>query len=184
MTKAKMFGTAAVALLLASCATAPAMQNVATMSDPVAKEAAYKQLQASAPTPIQGNAGKFMSPFTTDGVTAEWVTKAMKVQASGAIGEAAGNIVANQLLSNIPFAGMFAGKATKSLARSAAMNSIGGEEFLKSSSDLSFNSLQEMAAYMYAFHSSHAEYPQIVKATAAIYPDFSAVYASAYPQPG
>lgn len=183
MIKVKMLKVAAVALVLAGCATGPAMQNVATITDPVAKEAAYRQLQANAPAPIQGNAGKFMSPFTTDGVTAEWVTKAMKVQASGAIGEAAGQIAANQLLSNIPFAGMFAGKATKSLARSAAMKSIGGEEFLKSSSDLSFNSLQEMAAHMYAFHSSHAEYPQIVKATSAIYPDFSAVYVSAYPQP-
>lgn len=183
MNKSRTFVLALSVSLLAGCATAPAMQNVASISDPVAKEAAYQQLQAGAPKPLQGNSGQYMSPFTTDGVTAEWVTKAMKVQASGAIGEAAGQIAANQLLSNIPFAGMFAGKATKSLARSAAMNSIGGEAFLKSSSDLSFNSLQEMAAYMYAFHSSHAEYRQIVKATSAIYPDFAAVYASSYPQP-
>lgn len=176
-------GVAVPALLLAGCATMPAMQNVATVTDPVAREAAYKELQTNAPTPIEGNGGKYMSPFTTDGVTAEWVTKAMKVQASGAIGEAAGQIAANQLLSNIPFAGLFGGMASKSIARSAAMSSIGGEEFLRSSSDLSFNSLPDMAAYMYAFHSSHAEYPQIVKATAAIYPEFAGIYASGYPQP-
>lgn len=159
------------------------MQNVATVADPVAREMAYQQLQTNAPVPIEGNAGKYMSPFTTDGVTAEWVTKAMKVQASGAIGEAAGQVAANQLLSSVPFAGLFGGMASKSLARSAAMSSIGGEEFLKSSSDLSFNSLPDMAAYMYAFHSSHAEYRQIVKATGAIYPDFAGIYAGSYPQP-
>jgi hypothetical protein len=168
-------------LLLAGCATVPAAQNVAAIADPAAKAAAYAQLQAAAPKPLEGNGGAFMSPFTSDGVTAEWVTKAMKVQASGSLGQAAGQIAGEQLLSKIPFAGMFAGEATKSLARKAAMNSIGGEAFLKSSSDLSFNSLQEMAQYMYAFHSSHPEFPKIVKATAAIYPDFAQVYA-AYPQ--
>jgi hypothetical protein len=170
-------------LLLGGCATMPAQQNVATISDPAAKEAAYAQLQAAAPKPIAGNGGRYMSPFTTDGVTAEWVTKSMKVQASGQVGQAAGQIVGNQLLSKIPFAGMFAGEATKALARSAAMKSIGGEEFLKSSSDQSFDDLKAMAAYMYAFHSSHPEYARIVNATSAIYPDFQQVYLTSYPKP-
>jgi len=170
-------------LLLSACASGPAMQNVATISDPVARDAAYAQLQAAAPKPIEGNGGRYMSPFTSDGVTAEWVTKSMQVQSSGQIGQAAGQIVGDQLLSNIPFAGLFAGEATKSLARSAALKSIGGEEFLKSSSDLSFDELNAMAAYMYAYHSSHAEYGRIVSATAAIYPEFRDVYFTTYPQP-
>jgi hypothetical protein len=171
------------ASLVVGCATAPAMESVAAISDPIAKEAAYAQLQATAPKPLEGNEGKYMSPFTSDGVTAAWVTKSMQVQASGSIGQAAGQLAGDQLLSNIPFAGLFAGEATKSLARSAALRAIGGEEFLKSSSDLSFNSLQDMAAYMYAFHSSHAEYGKIVQATAAIYPEFKQIYAATYPQP-
>lgn len=171
------------ALLLSACASVPAVENVAAISDPGAKQIAYAKLQAVAPKPIDGTGGKFMSPFTSDGVTAEWVTKSMKVQASGSLGQAAGQIAGDQLLSKIPFAGMFAGEATKSVARSAALKSIGGEEFLKSSSDLSFNTLQEMASYMYAFHSSHAEYAKIIKATVAIYPEFQEVYAATYPQP-
>jgi hypothetical protein len=170
-----------VALLLTACSSGPGMTDVARISDPVAREAAVAQLQASAPKPIEGNGGIFMSPFTSDGVTADWVTKSMKVQASGDIAGAAGQIAADQLLSSIPFAGMFAGKATKALARSAAMKSIGGEAFLRSSSDLSFNTLDDMAKYMYAFHSQHPEYARIVKATTAIYPDFATAYA-AYPQ--
>lgn len=182
MKKIGIVALASLALLTAGCATAPAMQNVASISDPAAREAAYATLQASAPKPIEGNGGKFMSPFTSDGVTAGWVTKSMQVQASGQVGQAAGQVVAGQVLSKIPFAGMFAGEATKALARKIALDSIGGEEFLKSSSDLSFNSLEEMATYMYAFHSSHAEYGKVVSATAAIYPEFAEVYAR-YPKP-
>lgn len=172
----------AASLAIAGCASVPAVENVAKISDPAAKEAAYAKLQAEAPKPIEGNTGKYMSPFTSDGVTAEWVTKSMKVEASGQIGQAAGSIAAEHLLSNIPFAGMFAGDASKKLARAIALKSIGGEEFLKTTSDLSFDSLDDMAAYMYAFHSSHADYAKIVKATTAIYPDFAKAYAK-FPQP-
>lgn len=181
MKKLKLSAAVGMALMMSACASTGGMTDVARINDPVAREAAIAQLRAAAPKPLEGNGGAFMSPFTSDGVTAEWVTKAMKVQASGDIGGAVGQVAADQLLGNIPFAGLFAGKATKALARSAAMKSIGGEAFLKSSSDLSFNTLEDMAKYMYAFHSSHPEYARIVKATAAIYPDFATVYA-VYPQ--
>lgn len=177
----KLSATLSLALMMSACASTGGMTDVARIQDPTARETAIAQLQAAAPKPLEGNGGLFMSPFTSDGVTAEWVTKAMKVQASGDIGGAVGQVAADQLLSNIPFAGLFAGKATKALARSAAMKSIGGEAFLKSSSDLSFNTLDDMAKYMYAFHSGHPEYARIVKATAAIYPEFATVYA-VYPQ--
>jgi hypothetical protein len=180
--KTKLIVAVAASLMVAGCATAPSVENVAKISDPVAKEAAYAKLQAEAPKPIEGSSGKYMSPFTSDGVTAEWVTKSMKVEASGKIGQAAGTIAAEHLLSNVPFAGMFAGDASKKLARAMALKGIGGEEFLKSSSDLSFDSLDDMAKYMYAFHSSHEEYAKIVKATIAIYPDFAKAYAK-FPQP-
>lgn len=178
----KILTTSMVALLLAGCASGGGIENVATISDPVAKEAAYAKLQAEAPKPIEGNAGKFMSPFTSDGVTAEWVTKSMQVQASGSIGQAAGTLAAGELLKNVPFAGMFAGDAVKAGARALALKSIGGEEFLKTSSDLSFDSLDDMAKYMYAFHSSHSDYAKIVKATIAIYPGFEKAYAK-FPAP-
>lgn len=181
MKKLKLSAALSMALMMSACASTGGMTDVARIQDPAARENAIAQLRAAAPKPLEGTSGAFMSPFTSDGVTAEWVTKAMKVQASGDIGGAVGQVAADQLLSNIPFAGLFAGKATKALARSAAMKSIGGEAFLKSSSDLSFNTLDDMAKYMYAFHSSHPEYPRIVKATAAIYPDFANVYA-VYPQ--
>ena len=182
MSKFLSSATITALFLVSACASAPGIVNVAAISDPVQKEAALATLQAQAPKPIQGNGGAYMSPFTSDGVTAEWVTKSMKVQAMGQVGEAAGQIAGDQLLGSIPFAGLFAGHAMKGMARKQALNSIGGEAFLKSSSDQSFNSVEDMAANMYAFHALHPDYARIVRATIAIYPDFAAAYAS-YPQP-
>lgn len=184
MSKKTLLAAGAASLLLTACATATGPTDVTQISDPVQREAAIAALKASAPKPLEGNGGKFMSPFTSDGVTAEWVTKSMKVKASGQIGAAAGQIIGEQVAGNIPFIGGFLGKkAGQSLARSAALNAIGGEEFLKSSSDLSFDNLEDMAAYMYAHHAQHPEYAQIVAATGAIYPEFTNVYLTSRPQP-
>jgi hypothetical protein len=145
---------------------------------------AMQKAQATAAKPIEGNTGKFMSPFTSDGVTAEWVTKSMKVKAGGAIAGAAGEVAGQQLMSNIPFIGGFLGnKAGKSMGRAIALRSIGGEAFLKSSSDQSFGSLQDMADNVFAYHSDHPDYAAILEATYAIYPEFEAVYLAKYAKP-
>lgn len=143
-----------------------------------------QKAQATAAKPLDGTIGKYMSPFTSDGVTTEWVTKSMKVKAGGAIAGAAGEFAGQQLMSNIPFVGGFLGhRAGKSMGRAIALRSIGGEAFLKSSSDQSFDALPDMADNMFAFHSDHPDYAAILEATYAIYPDFEKVYLSKYPKP-
>ncbi|WP_395652289.1 hypothetical protein [Brevundimonas sp.] len=158
----------ALALVLSSCATmpmAPAMPVASTMISP---------------TPIEGTSGLYMSPFTSDGVTAGWITESMKVSVSGQAGAFIGQQAGQQLMSNIPlFGGMLGEAAGKQMGRQIALRAIGGEEFLKSSSDLSFNSLNDMAVFMYANYSTHPEYDKIVQATYAIYPDLQPVYLSA-----
>jgi hypothetical protein len=132
-----------------------------------------------APQPIEGTTGQYMSPFTSDGVTSGWVTQSMTVSASGQAGAVIGQLAGQKLLENLPFGGMLGEAAGKHLAREAALRAIGGEEYLKSSSDLSFNDLSAMAVYMYANHSGHAEYDKILRATYAIYPDLEGVYTQA-----
>jgi hypothetical protein len=175
--------TAANAVNAAAAASAP-ITAVAARGTPD---------QLASPKAIEGTTGKYMSPFTSDGVTAGWVTKAMGVKASGAVGSmvgsAAGNYAANkatnQMASMVPIPGMSflaqrAGKAAGEAAgRGMALQSIGGVEFLKSSTDLSFNSLQDMAIYMYVNHSTHPDYAKIVDATASIYPEFKTAYGPA-----
>lgn len=120
---------------------------------------------------IQGNTGKYMSPFTSDGVTAGWITKSMQVKASGQIGALAGQYAAQKALENIPFAGMFGKQIGEQAGRQVALQSIGGEAFLKSSSDLSFATAQDLADYVKANYADHAEIGKIMAATYAIYPD-------------
>ena len=56
------------------------------------------------------------------------------------------------------------------------MKSIGGEAFLKNTSDLSFNDGDALLVYVYAKYSTHAEFSKILDATYSIYPDLKERY--------
>ena len=69
------------------------------------------------------------------------------------------------------------GKKVGAMAgRSIALQSIGGETFIRSSTDLSFNSLSDMAVYIYVNYSANPDYQKVLEATYAIYPEFQTAY--------
>ncbi|MDO9249111.1 MAG: hypothetical protein Q7U11_21850, partial [Phenylobacterium sp.] len=72
--------------------------------------------------------------------------------------------------------GFLGKKAGAAMGRGIALKAIGGEEFLRASTDLSFDSLNDMALFMYVNHSANPEYQKILDATYAIYPDFQTAY--------
>ena len=125
---------------------------------------------------IQGTTGAYMSPFTSDGVTAGWVTKSMSAKASGQIGGAVGSYAAQKMMENIPFASMFGQQAGQAVGRAAALQAIGGEAYLKSSTDQSFSNLQDMAQYIKDNFSDRKDIGQIMESVYAIYPDLHPVY--------
>ena len=134
----------------------------------------------TAPAPIQGNSGQFMSPYTTDGVMAEWVDKSVNAKVGAAVGGAVGAYAGQKLAEQIPFfGGMIGQEVGESAGRAAALEMAGGEEFIKSSSDLSFNNLYELSVWMYVTHSSHAHYQDALDATFAIYPEMQQIYSTA-----
>jgi hypothetical protein len=49
-------------------------------------------------------------------------------------------------------------------------------DFICNSSDLSFNSPDDMAIYLYVKHSSHEHYQNALKASFGIYPEFEQRY--------
>ncbi len=121
---------------------------------------------------IEGNTGQYMSPFTSDGVAAGWVDKAVNAQMGGAIGAAAGAYAGQKALETVPFVGGFLGnKVGKAAGRSIALNAVGGEAYLRESSDLSFNDINEMARWLVYTHASHAKFAEIMKASYQIYPE-------------
>jgi phage tail tape-measure protein len=121
-----------------------------------------------------------MCPYTQDDVVALWVDKAVNAKAAASVGKAAGAYVGQKALEQIPFVGAFLGsKAGEAVGRKIAIEASGGWEYIKETSDLSFNSLEDMAVWLYATKSSNEHYPEVYKATCGIYPELQEVYYSA-----
>jgi hypothetical protein len=167
-----MSAVLAGAVLLTGCAA----------TDPASSQAAAPAAaNLPVPEPIYGNTGQYFSPFTEDGTVTPWVEKALTASAGAGIGNAAGAYLGQKALENVPFVGGFlGGMAGKAAGREIALNVVGGWEYVKETSDLSFNSLEDMARYMAAKNSAHPQYADVLKATNGIYPDLMQAMASAY----
>ncbi|MFK5986570.1 MAG: hypothetical protein QM479_14265 [Pseudomonadota bacterium] len=132
------------------------------------------------PEPIYGNSGEFMSPYTEDEVLADWVDKAINAKAGAQVGAAVGAYAGAKALEMVPFVGGMIGKyAGEQIGRQIAISASGGMEYITSSSDLSFNSLDKLSVYLYAKFSTHAHYQDALAATMEIYPDLKKIYQSA-----
>jgi len=150
--------TVLAALLLAACAT-PGPQLAAPT-------------QLIAPAPIAGNTGKYMSPFTEDGTVAPWVEKGRAASAGSSVGAFAGAEAGKHLASAIPFVGGFIGQTIGEKAgRAIALEMVGGEENIRNTSDMSFNTVDDLAVYMYVKNSSHKDYAEVLHLTQQIYPE-------------
>ncbi len=127
---------------------------------------------SAAPEPIYGNTGKYMSPFTEDGTIAPWVEKSMAAAAGAGLGGAVGAYAGQKALEQVPFfGGLLGSMAGKAAGREIALSAAGGWDFIRANSDLSFNSLDDMARYLQAHHASHPQYAEVLKATYEIYPE-------------
>ena len=134
----------------------------------------------AAPMPIADNSGKYMCPFTQDEVVASWVSKAISTKAGSSLGATAGAYAGQKVLEQVPFVGSFLGeKAGGYLGREIAIKMAGGWDNIKKTSDLSFNSVQDMAVWLYATKSASEHYQKVVDATGDIYPEFKEGYLAA-----
>ncbi|MED5389338.1 MAG: PDZ domain-containing protein [Pseudomonadota bacterium] len=149
------------------------------------QQAAIQQQQIDG-LAIKNNSGKYLSPYTSDGVTAEWVNKTINVsmgKATGsAIGGVAGAYAANKVLENVPFGGMLGGflgsKAGKAVGGNTALEASGGWDFIRSSSDISFNSMNDMARWLATTHSGKSNFVDVIKAADKIYPGLQTAVAN------
>lgn len=132
---------------------------------------------AHAVEPIQGTEGEYMSPYTSDGVTAEWVNKSINASMGSAVGSAAGAYAGAKAAEQIPIiGGLLGSKVGEAAGRKAAIEASGGEDYMRETSDLSFNSLEDMAAWMYQEHGNGSNFDEVLKATQEVYPDLEQVY--------
>lgn len=138
------------------------------------------EMSMSCPIPIEGNSGKYMCPFTSDDVVAEWVDKAVQAKLAGSVGGAIGNYAGAKALEQVPFIGGFLGEAVgKKIGTEVAIKSAGGREFIAQTSDISFDNVDDLAVYLYVKHSSNQSYNDALQATYAIYPELKERYSIA-----
>ena len=128
------------------------------------------------PEPRTDNAGKYMLPYDDLGISTEWADKALNAQAGAAAGGVAADKAVDALVSKVPLGGLFAGSAKKKGKEMAAVAAIGGWEFIKETSSLSFDSLDDYSVYLHMTHSGEDGYDQALAAAMAIYPKLEKSY--------
>jgi hypothetical protein len=126
------------------------------------------------------NGGEFMCPYTQDDVLAEWTDMAIKAKGAASIGGAIGAEVGSRALENIPIIGGILGqKVGEKAGRAIAVKNSGGWDFIKETSDISFDRLDDLAVYLYATFSTHEHYQDALDATRASYPKMKQAYGNA-----
>jgi len=147
------------ALLIAACASFP------------------KPNQLLAPTPIPGNSGKYMCPYTQDDTVAEWVDTGTAAKAASAIGSTLGREAGSRLLSSVPLVGsIFGGKVGDEAGRAIAVKYCGGWEKIKATSDLSFNNCEDLCVWLYVTKSHREDYKNVLSLAGGIYPELNKKY--------
>lgn len=122
---------------------------------------------------VPGNGGRYMCPWTSDGVLAPWVDKAINAKMGAAAGSAIGGFLGAQATDNMALVGGLLGaKAGQVSGRALAIKASGGDAYIRDTSDLSFNSLSDMARYVRDKHGNSAHFADAVKAANEIYPGF------------
>jgi hypothetical protein len=120
------------------------------------------------PEPILGSGGQYMSPFTEDDTIAPWVEKGLTVSAAMSAANAAGNLAA---ASQNGTAAIVVGAGATLAARELVLQSVGGWEFIKANSDLSFNTAADLARDLHFRRTRHPQYKDVLTAVYPIYPE-------------
>jgi hypothetical protein len=145
----------------------------------VLEYAAKYQVQTGtieAPLPLTSNKGKYFVPYNAEGQITEWATKTLNTQLGAAIGAKAGEEAGKQVASRVPFGGLASGLMKKKGKEMGAVAAIGGTEYIRKTSALSFNNLDDLAVYMHVKHGSSGDYAQALAAAMAIYPALETSY--------
>ncbi|MFQ5647056.1 MAG: hypothetical protein ACE5GM_09010 [bacterium] len=143
------------------------------------------------PEPVSDNTGRYLSPYTQDEVLAEWVDKVSQAKIGSFLGKTVclllsnasnprvvrkgrrrrGPIVVHGLVRN-----QVASRVGDEIGRDLAIKAIGGWEYIREKSDLSFNSLDNMIVYLYIKYSRTDHYQGALDAASTIYPQLERRY--------
>ncbi|MCH8499454.1 MAG: hypothetical protein LAT63_13335 [Marinobacter sp.] len=135
------------------------------------------------------NRGKYLSPYTSDDVLAEWVNTVVIVNIGSTMGSVAGAAAGGALAAAADFipyglgsllAAAVSAEIGKRVGREAAIAATGGWDNIRQHSDLSFDSADAMATYLMAKHGNSATYSEAVRVSTDLYPELRAALRKAY----
>ncbi|MBC8010808.1 MAG: hypothetical protein H7067_12020 [Burkholderiales bacterium] len=132
----------------------------------------------TAPEPLAGAKGKYLLPVDANGTLTGWAEKSLNAQVGNIAGEQAGSAAAKGLGSIVPGGGLAGGFLKKKGKESGAMLALGGTEYVKSTSSLSFDSPEAYAVYLHSKLGQSADYSKAVQAAIALYPDLEKSYST------
>lgn len=124
----------------------------------------------TAPTPLTNQTGAYFLPYNSKGELTEWANKVVSAQIGAAVGAKAGEQAGKAVTSRIPGGGLLNGAIKNKSKEIGAVTAIGGTEFIKKTSDLSFDSLEDYAVYLHVKHSAESNYATTLATAMAIYP--------------
>lgn len=148
----------------------------------VVRQYHQQSLTIQAPTPLASNSGQYLLPYKANGEVTEWAGKAVSAQVGKLVGEKAGEAATRAVASKIPFGGLAGGLIKKKSKELAAVTALGGAAYLKKTSDLSFNDLNDYAVYLHVRHSADANYQHVLATAIAVYPELEGRFDSAIRQ--
>ena len=120
--------------------------------------------------PIEGNTGKFLLPFDEAGNLSPWAEKALSAQMGAAAGEVVADKTLDTALAKIPFGGFMKGAAKSTAKGASAIVAIGGWDYIKENSTLSFDRLDDYSIYLHSEYDGLPGYEKALAAAMAIYP--------------
>jgi len=129
-----------------------------------------------APAPLLDKSGHYFLPVNANGEMAEWAAKTLNVQLGALAGAKAGEAAGKQVASHVPFGGLASGLIKNKAKELGAVTAVGGYDFIKKTSELSFNNLEDYAVYLHVSQGGGASYTEAVAAAMAIYPDLEKSY--------
>jgi hypothetical protein len=115
--------------------------------------------------------GKFIFPYSYTGLITEWAEKSLNAQAGAEVGGMAGEKAAGALASKVPFGGLAGGLIKGKSKELATVTAIGGWDYIRETSSISFDSLEDYSLYMHVNFNGGPNYEKALAAAMAIYPE-------------
>lgn len=121
--------------------------------------------------PREDAEGKYVFPYTSYGAITEWAEKSLSAQAGAEVGAMAGDKAVGAIAGKVPFGGLASGMLKGKSKELAAVTAVGGWEFIRSSSDLSFDDQDDFSLYLHTQFEGSSDYETALAAAMAIYPE-------------